>query len=350
MKKNYLKEFEKSGILMNPEMTQKELREGLLAFEKMICETVFGDNEYHRIDEAIIELERRARDRKVSSNPEFRKGIESLKRVRKEIAISMAGEKGEKRAAHALKYAKRLNDQYHNVYVSNGEEETEIDNIVLTESGIVILEIKNVRTDITISEDGRILYNNEECYHNVSISEKMKLKRELLKEQIEKEAEKLGMDIPVRMDSYIVFSRPRGTQITVTDNCRQEKYCFSGQLPFKIDDYCSGQLYSDEEYHVLDSIIREMESNQKSFRIELDFDTVRENIATALELIDIPMSEESKDDKRKSRLYRRAFGFASGQVAAVSSMVAGNLAVKAANTLTNQITKGVARGIAFRRF
>ena len=94
---------------------------------------------------------------------------------------------------------------FKNVYSTDGEEETEIDTILVTNNGIVFLEIKNAKKDITISQDGRLLYENQISYHNDSIGDKMEKKRRLLKYQIEKEMQRLGVDKfgkPVRIESF----------------------------------------------------------------------------------------------------------------------------------------------------
>ena len=157
MQINYMAEFEAAGLLSRPELTQEEFRKELLQFQELICNMVFGDDGAHRIDEVIVYLEKTAREKGVDRDPDFRKGVQALRRINKEIAISMAGKNGEERVARTLEYISRSNYKFRNIYISDGELETELDNVILTEAGFIILEVKNVKTDITISESGRIL-------------------------------------------------------------------------------------------------------------------------------------------------------------------------------------------------
>ena len=94
------------------------------------------------------------------------------------------------------------------MFVSDGVEQTEIDSVVLTKNGFIILEIKNAKEDITLAPDGRILFNNSSCYHDISIGEKMDKKRRLLKKRLEEEFANRGIEKEVKMDSLLVFSTP----------------------------------------------------------------------------------------------------------------------------------------------
>ena len=140
----YIAKMEESNLLMEQEMTFVEYSESLIQFQEMITKVVMGE-EYEdgmRIDEAIYRLEAKARAKGINYDHQFRKGIAALRTVSKEIAISMAGKKGENLVARTLEFVERPNTtMYRNVYISNGIEETELDNVILTDSGIIILEV-----------------------------------------------------------------------------------------------------------------------------------------------------------------------------------------------------------------
>lgn len=278
-----VKEMEKSGALTEKEYTPQELTEQLLAFQKMLATMLYDDSdkaETVRMSEIIYYLEANAREKNLSGDPVVRQGIQALKRIDKEISISVAGRNGEGRVARTLSFVQRPDARFfNNVYVSNDESETEIDNIILTKEGIIILEVKNAKEDITITEDGRLLYSNEECYHEKSICDKMNKKRQLIKERLLSEMSKKGIDMPIFIDSYLVFSAPKNVYIKITDNCRREKYCFRGKLPEMIDAYIGRVTYSDEQLAQLTEILSTIECNRKKFSLKIDYDEIRKNIA-----------------------------------------------------------------------
>jgi len=348
MQINYMAEFEAAGLLSRPELTQEEFRKELLQFQELICNMVFGDDGAHRVDEVIVYLEKTAREKGVDRDPDFRKGVQALRRINKEIAISMAGKNGEERVARTLEYISRSNYKFRNIYISDGELETELDNVILTEAGFIILEVKNVKTDITISESGRILYGNEECYHDTSICEKMENKRALLRHELETELNAKGLSIPIRIDSFIVFSAPKGVYVRVTDLCQKEKYCFRGKLPFIIDDYYGEGAYTDAEMDSLNAVMEEMKTHQKRFLLNLDFNELRKNIATALticlgkpEMVSkeeivtekvvnpetsiIPVARTRNLHTRKGHSYLRVASALAGSVASFAIVVTGLL-------------------------
>lgn len=83
-------------------------------------------------------------------------GLRALRLISKEIAVAMAGKRGEDRVANTYQYVTRPDARFfRNVFVSDGVEQTEIDSVVLTKNGFIILEIKNAKEDITLAPDGK---------------------------------------------------------------------------------------------------------------------------------------------------------------------------------------------------
>ena len=282
-------EMENTNILMTKEMTFVEYTENLTQFQDMITKKVLGEEfeEGMRMDEAIYRLEAKARAKGIAGDPVFRKGISSLKTVNKEIAISLAGKKGENQVARTLKYINRPNTKlYRNVYISNGENETELDTVVLTDAGIIILEIKNTKDNLTITTDGRLVHSGDECYEKKPLGEKMSNKRKLLKERLEEIAAEKGINVQINIESFIVFSTPKGMRINVDDKFRREKWCFRTGLVKKIDNYIGTCYYSDKEMRQLDEMLGLMESQIKRFALIVDFDEIRADIANMMILFD----------------------------------------------------------------
>ena len=299
-KKTYseiITEMEEKNIFSNPQVTYEGYLNNLLNFQTYVKKIVLGkdENEFCKIDEAAISIEKEAWNKGLQYDKDIKDCVKNLKRVSKEIAISMAGRKGEDKVAKKLSEATREDMRsYRNVYVSDGNTETEIDNIVVTKNGIIILEVKNISTDVTISEDGRILVEKEVCYHNVPIGEKMSKKRELLKKEIEREAKKRGLEFDLFMDSFIVFSAPPHTYIN--DLYHREKYCYCSRVPHIVDCFVSRVVYSEEEYEQLNAIINELETFKKPFDSDVDFADIKNSFAKAME----KLSAEAEPEKEKT--------------------------------------------------
>lgn len=241
---------------------------------------------YHegmRMDEATFLMESEARKRGLRCEPAVHNGVLAMKRLTKEMAVTMSGIKGERLVAKTLEFLSRPNTKvFRNVYVSDGQEQTELDAVVLTDGATIILEIKKVKSDFTLTEDGRMLFANNECYDKIPLCEKMERKRELLKAHLEKQLAAKGLDIPVVVDSYIVFSTPKGQFIHIEDRYHREKYCFRTGLNKTLENYLGCAHYNEEDLGQLSEIISEMEANVKRFKPNLDFDEIRQSLAEAM--------------------------------------------------------------------
>ena len=284
-----MKMFENQNVVNSTDFTFEEYLEQLISFQKIVSLCVNEGDDSYRLCDSITRLQQLIRSKGIKDNSLVQKAMYSLKEANKELAIIMAGKKGEKRIEKALGYVERPDMTFFkNKYITDGEEETEIDTILVTNNGIIILEIKNAKQDITISQDGRLLYDNEISYHNVCIGEKMEKKRRLLKNQIEKEMRNRGIDSigkPVRIESRIVFSTPYRTRINVTDLYRKERFWFKSQLAYKINEYYSGTCYESEDLQVFNDIIGSLESNKKRFQQKLDFAKVNSDFAQLIEVL-----------------------------------------------------------------
>ena len=298
-KMEYLKEMEQSGVLMQRELTFPEYADQLMTFQDIVCKMIAGET-YHegmRIGEAAFLLESEARKRGIRGEEAVHNGVLTMKKLSKEIAITMSGIKGERLVSRTLEFMSRPNTRvFRNVYVSDGQEQTELDTIVLTDAGAIILEIKRVPCDLTLTEDGRMVLEGKECHDDIPLCEKMARKRKLLQKYLARTLTANGLDIPVVVDSYIVFSAPKGLFIHVDDRYRREKYCFRSGLNRTLENCLGCACYKEAELEQLGGLISEMETNVKRFKTKLDFDEVRQSLAEAMSAFQNGESNETTEE------------------------------------------------------
>ena len=288
--------FENKNVVNRTEFTFEEYIQQLSDFQAIVSACLFDGDESYHLSNSVTRLEELARGRNMKENPTISESLKNLKKVNKELAILLAGKKGENRIMKTLDYVQRPDlSVYKNVYITDGEEETEIDTVLVTNNGIIILEIKSAKQDITIAEDGRLLYENEISYHNVSIGEKMEKKRRLLKYKIEQEMKNRGIKLPVRIESRIVFSTPYKVRITVTDLYKKERFCYKSQLNKQVENFYSGTYYESEDLSALNDIITSMERNKKRFQQQFDFAKINSEFAQMMELLTMPEKTKSAE-------------------------------------------------------
>lgn len=279
------KALETTEIFSRNGFSREEYIEELLKFQRFASQLIL-DDETARLDEVIAAVSSAARKNGTTTSPDFVSGIRGLKAIEKEIAIHMSGKRAEDDVAHSLTFVDRpFFRDFRNVYVADQETETEIDNVILTNNGIIVVEVKSAKHNITIGEDGRLLYSNSESYHNESIGDKMSAKRRLLKARIENVLRERGLDIPVHIDSYLVFVTPKRMEVTITDNFRKEHWCRRGKLQHIVNNFISDVTYTAEEYAQLAEIIEGLDCNVRRFPTELDLPAIRDNFVALYTLI-----------------------------------------------------------------
>ena len=279
------KALENADIFSRNGFSRDEYIEELLKFQSFASQMIL-DDETARLDEVIAAVSGAARKNGATANPDFIAGIRGLKAIEKEIAIHMSGKRAEDEVAHSLTFVDRpFFRDFRNVYVADQETETEIDNVILTNNGIIVVEVKSAKQDITIGEDGRLLYSNSESYHNESIGDKMSAKRKLLRARIENGLRARGLNIPVYIDSYLVFVTPKRLEVTITDNFRKEHWCRRGKLQHIVNNYISDVTYTAEEYEQLAEVIDALDCNVRRFPTELDLPSIRDGFVSLFSLI-----------------------------------------------------------------
>lgn len=298
------------GICNREYYTNNEYIEMLMLFQTEVVNignNVFGGSSI-RINELIVEITQRSREKGCENLLEVKKAIRGLRSVDKEIAISIAGSKSEDSVAHSVSFTNRPEMvSFRNIYLSDGEVETELDEVILTRNGIIILEVKGCKEDIVINRDGRILVDNTTCYHDVSMGEKMETKRRLLKEMLEKKISSL----PIHVDSYIVFSHPKNLKVRINDQYHMEKWCRRGKIQYVIQDYTSDTCYDQESMSALTNALDEIAKSQKGFNSRIDFEEVRDDFARVIEIL--TEFQQEKIEEKKSEVYRKEPHIATGK-------------------------------------
>ena len=294
--KTLLQELNTNNVFVSNEYTYFEFVEQLKKMQELTNKRVFKD-EYHpvfRIDDATHELKKKAIRLNLTETEEFNKGIASLKVLEKELAISASGKKAEDRVDGLIKkYVTRPDvNNYRGIYLSNGVEDTEIDNVILTKDGIIILEVKNIKSDVTISEEGRLFIGKDSSYEQNPLVEKMNRKRKLFKDELKKTLKAKGVHIDIFLDSYVVFNEPYKTKCYV-NNYSEEKWCKSTHIASIINNHTSTISYSDHELNILRECLSEFETCKKRFVPEFDPQTVKTDISSLIDAIEKATREEN---------------------------------------------------------
>lgn len=123
----------------------------------------------------------------------------------------------------------------------------------------------------------------------------MALKRRLLNQYLTHEISERGMNIPICIDSLIVFCPPPKRFINVDNQGCKESYCFASNLAGKIEGYTGNGSYNSNQLRELSQIISELKSGEKKFVVGINYDDFRCTLAEALALISDSENENATE-------------------------------------------------------
>lgn len=296
-----MSDMEANGAMMCPKMTKDERMAGLLDYQEMILRLVFNDDHAAnlRLWDVAAHFRDLASEKSCEDAPVVMQAIEDMETIAKEIAMAISGASGEHQVAKSLRYVRRNIISLLNISLSDGEDKTELDQVVITSNGILVLEVKNYKKDITISEAGQIYGPCNKRYSDKNLGEQMNVKRFLLRSKLEAALAAAELEIPVHIESRVVFSDPN---ISVTDLYRQERYCFKTSLSHEIDGFQSDVYYTADQMRSIETAISDFADKDERYDVGLDFDRIRKTFAKALVLLESePVTEETQADTQPER-------------------------------------------------
>lgn len=261
---------------------RKSLLEELLKFQEELRNILFNnehaDNADLRIWNVIDHLEKLNKDKGNIAEDELKNIVKQCKCIGNMISVLIAGVAGENKAYFSLQNISHYRKILKNIELSYEDITSELDNIVVTKKGIFLIEVKNIRQDILIDEDGN-MYKKEknDFVYDCNIGEKMNYKEQLLKIAVGKYLK------DKKIHSILVFTN---SNISVENKYRYIKHIFLGQLPHIIDEYEGNKIYTEVD---VENIIESVKLNQsnKVYSPEVDIKRFKGDFAVLLATLEI---------------------------------------------------------------
>ena len=274
-----VKALEQSGAMMKSNMNKDELLDGYLNYQEAVLQQLFGNQsiDNFKLFDAVKYLEVHAAEKGLGENPVIIAAIKDINDISREIATTINGKRGEALVRKALNYTNRKIIALPNIHLSNESDCTEIDQIVITSNGILILEVKHYKKNIIISPSGKIENSDK------TLGEQMNIKRHLLRSKLEQALYDKDPDLCLHIESRVVFSNPDSI---VTDNYKLEKLCYKAHLPHEIEDFTSDVKYSNKQMELIETLIKEFAEEEESYPVKYDFNRIRKTFSEALVLLE----------------------------------------------------------------
>ena len=267
------------------EYTKDEYMKELLKLQDAILDLYRVEGKFtdENVKDLTYILQHRAWEEGLKDNEIIKEGINELKYLEKLISIECSGKKAENIVSDVVNQNKKQYVTcYRNVNLKSGKDETEVDQIILTPEGIMILEVKGVRDNVTIGGDGRIFSGGLSHDQNPTGSQ-MKLQRELLKVAINRELRNMKISITPYIESTLILVAPH--QIKMNNNYGKEKVAFPCNVPDIINYYEEHRVYDENELAVLDKVLSSLEKKEKRYKRSREINPIKNSIAALVELM-----------------------------------------------------------------
>ena len=261
----------------------------------------------------------------------FQSGCRQLANL---IKAEISGNWGETKAFSALDRVCAEHMILKNVELSEENQRTEIDAVLISHKGAFIIEVKNTKRNIFIDHDGSYYRTGRYLRFDSNIAERLRSKEELLKKALCK----AGLE-KIEIFKIVVFTNNR---IEVANQCEGLQTCFLGQLPYMIDGWKKGGHISSEEMKQAAQAVEEARCYE-TYPLELDVERFISDYAELMSKLEAasmgweeepevappvtePVRQESRLISILSTLFSAKHLRAAGTAAAIGITVASTIA------------------------
>lgn len=272
--KEVIGRLEANGFMAEKAYTHDQLLDGMKGFERAALKEVFRDgySESLRTYDLAAHFRDMASKYALCDTEVYGRLSLGLHRLSREISSLVNGARGERYMARALGWLKCENEVLLNVELEHEGERCEYDAIVITPSGIDIVESKFFNYHAEIDSDGFFHDRARSRERSYNVGEKMRAKEHVLFSVIE--AASPGA-VPRSCVRSVLFVA--NNNAVVEDRFRLVDVCNSGQICPLIEGRKGEPLDWDARSAAADAV----EGARRAFLYEppLDFDQLRSDIA-----------------------------------------------------------------------
>lgn len=278
------------GTMASASYTNQEIVDHLKDLQYAIAYEVCGEKEGSRMraDAIIQAVEGKVNALGLQDSESFVTFKQDMQDIGREIALTISGMKGEAKGFRALKALEYDMDTYvlHNVCLDDSEGRTEIDALVVSPYGVFVIEMKNCRKTMIITEEGYFQkYENPD--YQYPLGERMCCKEILVREALGK-----AFNVPVRSMLLLV------NDSDVIDEFGKVQMTNCNTVVYKIRSYAgeSEHLGKDEVCEMVAKI--EACREDAKYPCGLDCERIVDNLAALVDEIESAERAKAKADTR----------------------------------------------------
>ena len=243
------------------------------------------------------------------------------------IKAEISGNKGERIVLNSLNAVHCYNRLLNNIELRDGDDATEIDAIMITSKAIFIIEIKNCKKDVSITEDGRFYKNGDYYTFDCNIRDKMQKREDMITKALN--------DAGIRNVNIVKIVTFTNEKITVKNRCKDIEVCFAGDLHRAIYGCRWFNMYSSERIDEIADVIESSKYETNFKYSDIDAEKVKNDYADlVVKLENAKESEQTEQDvgysENEKKVRWNKFGIAASVAAslAIITVIPGLIALR----------------------
>lgn len=263
--------YHKSEIL--PELLNLQSEMVKVAFPEMDDESRAS----LRLWDIVDRLEEASASKRGKGAAEIAEFKQSCKTVGNMIAAEISGKRGENVTFNRLEKAGFDGVAVRNIEVTRNDYRTEIDGVVLTSRGAVVVEVKNTRKNVFIDEEGNAYRTGKFTRLDCNLLGKMQARQEFVAETL------AAAGYPnVEVSGVVVYTNDR---IEIQNHCESINVSFLSRLPYLIKSLPCGESRGAKDLQQM-ALALEKASSHELYPMNLDMGVFKQQFAVAITSLD----------------------------------------------------------------
>ena len=229
-------------------------------------------------------LKKQNEERNGIATAEYEKFENCCKDLTNMIKGVKSGIRGEKKAFHLLKQIRLEKRILQNIVVHTPHGQTEIDDIVISNKGVFIVEVKNSSYDALIDNRGVYYRTGKHTCKDSDLGQKMRNRIEYIRSLLDSEG---YSEIPVK--GIVVFTNDN---IKLTNDYYELDVCFPSQLTHIIEEEKTCGALADKDLDIIAEMIRDKHCIEAHPMKNFDSEQFKKSFADLIIALDSPQKKE----------------------------------------------------------
>lgn len=214
------------------------------------------------------------------------------------IAAEIAGNKGEEKVYRRLQYKECPGVILRNLELSQEDQHTELDTVVITDNAVFIIEVKNTKLDVFIDEVG----DQYKVSNHKRFDSKLGTKMIFRKQLVQQITNAVGLT-DIEIINLVCFTN---SCVKIDNRCDELKTCTLSDLPYLIMKHKPQHSISASDQKFIAEALTKA-SNQERYPMDYNIEEFKTNFARAIVAVEIAKKRQTNPINRARNFFKNLF-------------------------------------------